>query len=242
VLADLNQSEANPVTPTCNGGTAAIDSSGCLSVAARRPIPTFTTIEETLPDGFLTYNGLQTKLEHRTGHGLYLLNSFTWSRAQDNAEGHLEEVNGDSGRINLANPLRDRGPSGYNQPLNEVLSIVYDLPYGKGRMFGGNAPRLMQEALGGWQITAINSASSGMPINLLPQQRPVGQHHPGPAPQRRARQPGHPQNTAHQVQWQSGYRRAAKPSPAGCAAHQPHLQPPDEQPALRQCGPQLGSL
>jgi len=166
VLADLNQSEANPVTPTCNSGTAAIDSSGCLSVAARRPIPTFTTIEETLPDGFLIYNGLQAKVEHRSGHGLYLLNSFTWSQAIDNAEGHLEEVNGDSGRINLANPLSNRGPSGYNQPLNDVLSIVYDLPFGKGRMFGANAPRFMQEALGGWQITAINSASSGQPINI----------------------------------------------------------------------------
>ena len=166
VLADLNQAEANPVTATCNSGSSAIDSSACLSLAARRPISTFTTIEETLPDGFLSYNGLQTKLEHRTGHGLYLLNSFTWSRALDNAEGHLEEVDGDSGRINLANPLGDRGPSGYNQPLNEVLSVVYDLPYGKGRMFGGTAPMLMQEVLGGWQITAINSASSGLPINI----------------------------------------------------------------------------
>jgi len=162
VLADLNQSEANPVTATCN----ATVSSGCLSVAARRPIPTFTTIEETLPAGLLIYNGLQTKLEHRTGHGLYLLNSFTWSRAIDNAEGHLEEVSGDSGRINLANPRGDRGPSGYNQPLNDVLSIVYDLPYGRGRMFGGNAPMLMQEALGGWQVTAINSMNSGLPVNI----------------------------------------------------------------------------
>jgi hypothetical protein len=166
VLADLNQAEANPVTATCNGGSSAIDSSHCLSLAARRPISTFTTIEETLPDGFLSYNGLQTKLEHRTGHGLYLLNSFTWSRALDNAEGHLEEVAGDSGRINLANPLGDRGASGYNQPLNEVLSLVYDLPYGKGRMFGGTAPMLMQEVLGGWQITAINNASSGLPVNI----------------------------------------------------------------------------
>jgi hypothetical protein len=166
VLADLNQSEANPVTATCNATGAPGSTNGCLSVAARRAIPTFTTIEETLPSGFLAYNGLQTKLEHRTGHGLYLLNSFTWSRAIDNAEGHLEEVDGDSGRINLANPRGDRGPSGYNQPLNEILTIVYDLPYGKGRMFGGSAPRLMQEALGGWQITAINSASSGLPVNI----------------------------------------------------------------------------
>jgi hypothetical protein len=166
VLADLNQSEANPVTATCNASGVAGSTSGCLSLATRRPIPTFTTIEETLPAGFLNYNSLQTKLEHRAGHGLYLLNSFTWSRAIDNAEGHLEEADGDSGRINLANPRSNRGPSGYNQPLNEVLSIVYDLPYGKGRMFGGDAPRLMQEVLGGWQITAINSASSGLPINI----------------------------------------------------------------------------
>ena len=35
--------------------------------------------------------------------------------------------------------------------MNEVLTVVYDLPYGKGRMFGGSAPLFMQEALGGWQ-------------------------------------------------------------------------------------------
>jgi hypothetical protein len=43
---------------------------------------------------------------------------------------------------------------------------VYDLPYGKGRMFGSKAPFLMQEALGGWQVTAINSASSGQSVNI----------------------------------------------------------------------------
>ena len=166
VLGDLNQAASNAVTPTCNASGLAGSTSGCLPLQARRPVTTFTGIEETLPAGFLSYNGLQTKLEHRTGHGLYLLNSFTYSRAQDNASGHLDTNSGDNSRINLANPLGDRGPSGYNQPLNEVLTIVYDLPYGKGRMFGGSAPFLMQEALGGWQITAINSASSGLPTNL----------------------------------------------------------------------------
>jgi Carboxypeptidase regulatory-like domain/TonB-dependent Receptor Plug Domain len=162
VLADLNQSIANPVTATCN----ATVSSGCLTLAQRRPIPTFTTIEESLPEGFLSYNALQTKLEHRTGHGLYLLNSFTWSRAIDNASGHLDANDGDNSRINLANPIGESGPSGYNQPLNESLSIVYDLPYGKGRAFGDSAPWAMQEVLGGWQITAINSANSGLPVNI----------------------------------------------------------------------------
>ncbi len=144
VLADLNQAEANPVTATCN---SSVNSKGCLPLANRRPIPTFYTIEETLPAGFLSYNALQAKLEHRTGHGLYLLDSFTWSRAIDNAAGHLDTPAGDNSRINLANPRGERGPSAYNEPLNDILTIVYDLPYGKGRMFGNSAPIFMQEAL-----------------------------------------------------------------------------------------------
>jgi hypothetical protein len=162
VLADLNQAVANPVTATCNATTA----STCLTIAQRRPIQTFTTIEETLPAGFLAYNGLQTKVEHRTAHGLYLLDSFTYSRAQDNASGHLDTPDGDNSRVNTANLLGDRGVSAYNQPLNNVLTVVYDLPFGKGRMFGNDANRLLQEALGGWQVTAIDSASSGLPINV----------------------------------------------------------------------------
>jgi len=161
-LADLNQAAPNAVTATCNASVT----SGCLSLQARRPIPTFTTIEETLPAGLLYYNGLQTKFEHRSGHGLYLLNSFTYSRAEDNAAGHLDTPDNDNSRVNLANLPGEIGPSAYNQPLNEILSVVYDLPYGKGRMFGANSPRAMQEALGGWQLTAINSASAGMPVNL----------------------------------------------------------------------------
>ncbi len=162
VLADLNQAAPNAVTATCNPTV----NTGCLSLQARRPIPTFTTIEETLPAGLLYYNGIQTKFEHRTGHGLYLLNSFTYSRAEDNAAGHLDTPDNDNSRINLANPLGEIGPSAYNQPLNDTLSIVYDLPYGKGRMFGDKAPLGLQELLGGWQLTMINDVNSGLPANL----------------------------------------------------------------------------
>ena len=165
VLGDYNQATANPVTATCN----ATVTSGCLNLLnqnAGRPLKTFTTIEESLPAGFLSYNALQTKLEHRTGHGLYLLDSFTRSRAIDNASGHLDTPNGDNSRINLANPTGDLGPSAYNQPINNILSIVYDLPYGRGRTFGSNAPLVMQEILGGWQVTVINSSGSGQPVNV----------------------------------------------------------------------------
>lgn len=153
VLADYNQARPNLAGQS-------------LSLQARRPIAGFTGIEESIPAGFLSYNGLQVSLEHRMSHGLYLLNSFTWSRAIDNASGHLDTPNGDNSRVNLANLPGERGQSAYNQPLNDTLSLIWDLPFGQGRRFGGNSPRALQTLLGNWQLTAINTATSGQPVNL----------------------------------------------------------------------------
>src|SRR6202040_2287073 len=78
----------------------------------------------------------------------------------------LETFGGDSAVVNLYNPAADRGRSSYNQPLNDTLSVIADLPFGRGRMFGQSAPAWQQAALGGWQISAINVVTSGLPINL----------------------------------------------------------------------------
>jgi hypothetical protein len=154
VLADLNQAAANTAT-------------GTLSVQARRPITTFTTIEESIPTGFLSYNGLQTKLEHRFSGGIYLLNSFVWSHAIDNAPGHLDTPNNDTSRVNLANLAGERGQSAYNQPVNETLSLVWDVPFGAGRQWANHMPKALDTAVGGWQLTAIDTDTSGQPVNLI---------------------------------------------------------------------------
>jgi len=139
--------------------------SACPTYQSRRPVPTFGDIEISLPEGSSSYNSLQTKLEKRLG-ALYLLNSFTYSRAFDLASGHLDTNNGDNSRVNFANPSNDYGPSSYDQPIDNTTSVVYDLPYGKGKHWGNNAHSFMQEALGGWELTMINTMTSGMPFNL----------------------------------------------------------------------------
>ena len=133
---------------------------------ARRPIPNFAYIEVAFGAGNSTYNGLQMKLEKRFSHGVYLLNSFTWSKALDNAPGHLEAYNGDQTRVNYANISNDKGFSNYTQPLNDTTSLIWEVPFGKGRRFGSNASPLVEGVLGGWQLTAIDTATSGLPINL----------------------------------------------------------------------------
>jgi hypothetical protein len=154
ILADYNQAVPNQAGQN-------------LSLQARRPIPNFAFIEVAFGAGNSTYNAFQAKLEKRFSHGLFMLNSFSWSKALDNAPGHLEANNGDQTRVNFANIANDKGYSNYNQPLNDTLSIVYDLPFGRGRHFGANSKGIVEGALGGWQFTTINTAASGLPINLM---------------------------------------------------------------------------
>ncbi len=154
LLADYNQ--ATPCLTTT--GT-------CTAYQSRRPVPTFGDIEIAYGSGSSSYNSLQTKLEKRLG-AVYLLNSFTYSRAFDLASGHLEQNNGDTSRVNFANPRNDYGPSSYDQPIDNTTSIVADLPYGHGRRFGSHANAAMETLLGGWQATVINTITSGLPFNI----------------------------------------------------------------------------
>lgn len=162
VLDDINQAPPNAASSTCSNTV----NTGCVSLLNRRPIQGFTGIEGSSNAGMLIYHGAQVRLEHRYANGLYLLNAFSYSRAIDNASGHLDTPNGDNSRVNLANLTGERGQSAYNQPLNNTLTAIWDLPYGAGRHWGASANRAMQMIAGGWQFTMIETATSGQPVNL----------------------------------------------------------------------------
>jgi hypothetical protein len=154
LLADLN--EARPNNP---GET--------LLVNARRPISGFRSISAVLPAAFSNYNALQVKFERRFSKGLYVLNSFTWSKAIDNVSQVLEEPNGNTGNPqSVYNIAADRGLSAYDEPINNTTSVVWDLPFGRGRAFAGALPGALEAVIGGWTITGINTMRSGQTINL----------------------------------------------------------------------------
>jgi hypothetical protein len=153
VTADLNQ--AVPNLP----GQA-------LPVKSRRPNGQFDYIDSNFSAGFSTYHALQVKLEKRYGAGLYLLNSFTWSKAIDNASGALEMANGDRQSLNLFDFRSAKGFSGYDQPLNNTTTVLWNLPFGRGRKFGAGMPAILDAVAGGWALSGINTMTSGQTVNL----------------------------------------------------------------------------
>lgn len=153
ILGDWNQASPNATNEN-------------LSLQARRPIQNFGAIEVAYGAGYSNYNALQMKIEKRYSSGLTFINSFTWSKGIDNASGHLEANNGDNSRANIRDLAHEKGLSGYDQPFNDTLSGVYSLPFGRNKQFGSHWSPIADRAFGGWQLTLINTLTSGLPVNI----------------------------------------------------------------------------
>jgi hypothetical protein len=155
IIGDWNQ--ANPNLP---GQT--------LNVQARVPDPSFGPITWVDPAGNNNYNGLSVRFEHRFGHGLYFLNSFTWSHAMGDSEQVLEALN----TYQAANPQNindlhnEFGPTDFDVKLLDITSLVYDLPFGRGRQFGSHLNPVLDAVLGGWELNTINTANTGLPVSI----------------------------------------------------------------------------
>lgn len=78
----------------------------------------------------------------------------------------MEANFGDNSRGNIQNLAGDKGLSNYDQPVNNTTSLVYDLPFGKGRKYASGINAIGESVIGGWRLTLINTITSGLPANL----------------------------------------------------------------------------
>ncbi len=138
------------------------------SLQSRRPIANFSAISTAFNRAASNYHALQVKFQHTSKYGLSLLNSFTYSKAIDNSTGALENPNGArSSPQNIYDLKAERGLSVYDQTLNNVTSFVWNIPIGKGNRFLTDLHPVLDGIFGGWKLSAINSMTSGAPVQLL---------------------------------------------------------------------------
>jgi hypothetical protein len=111
--------------------------------------------------GRTNYHALQATLTKRFSQGFSILSDYTWGHAIGVAsyqEGgkHQDERNLDAGRSNSSNDTRNRF----------VFSGVYELPFGRGKPFLGNASGPVNQIAGGWEIAATTLIQSGFPFTV----------------------------------------------------------------------------
>lgn len=131
--------------------------------------PGFNAILEFGDIGKTTYNSLQIKAETKSSrHGLYALFAYTYSHTYDNglSDGLGSELSAPYFPLPNWQKL-DWAPSQIDAHHNFTGSVIYDLPFGRGKKFGNSWSNAADSILGGWQLTLIEKITSGFADPLI---------------------------------------------------------------------------
>jgi hypothetical protein len=140
---------------------------GAGSPQANSPYPAYSTIQSWENRGVSSYNALQLSAEQRAWHGLQYLAAYTWSRSIDQGSGGNSSSS--ESRINIQNPRNlaaDYGLSDFDHRQRFTFSPVYQLPFGRGRQYGGSVNAIVDGLIGGWDLTGIVTLQSGAPFSV----------------------------------------------------------------------------
>jgi hypothetical protein len=109
--------------------------------------------------GTSNYQGLLVSLRKRTSHGLSLNANYTFSKTLDD---NISDQNQAGIYSNSFVPSVDRGRSFFDRTHVFNAGFLYDLPFGKGHRLG--ASNWLNKAVGGWYVSGIVTAFSGLPL------------------------------------------------------------------------------
>lgn len=153
---------------TVSGYTLGCGPNGAAFGIAYPAFP-YSTIQNIFDSGRANYNSLQIKAETKSArYGIYGLIGYTYSRAYDTGfSDGLGSIIG-STYFPLPNWQKlDWGLSQINLNHNFTASIIYQLPFGKGRKWGSTWNGATNAIAGGWEVTVIEKATSGFPVFVI---------------------------------------------------------------------------
>jgi hypothetical protein len=123
--------------------------------------------------GTSAYHGALVSLQKRFSRGLEFEVNYTFSKSLDNNSTVANTVAG--GLVcDVSNPDICRGPSDFDIRHLFNANYIYELPFGRGKAIAGGANKWVDAVLGGWTLSGIISARSGLPINGTTGAFPLG--------------------------------------------------------------------
>jgi len=121
------------------------------------------------PRGVSTYHALQADLTKRLSSGLLFRANYTFAKNLDNgtATASSQSQNNNQSVLDPRHPLIDYGRSALDFRHQGSGSFSYELPFGKGKPFGGGLTGIADKLAGGWQLNGIVTLLSGFPVTPL---------------------------------------------------------------------------
>jgi hypothetical protein len=124
--------------------------------------PEFTPFGRTASTNLLfagfssSYNALQAKLDRRFSNGFTTTTSYTFGK------GMGFQTDDDGGLAFYINQRRNYARNDFDRTQTFVQSIVYDLPFGKGKRFVSSG--IGAAVVGGWRVSTFLTWMSGLPL------------------------------------------------------------------------------
>jgi hypothetical protein len=130
-----------------------------------RPFPHFGLIYSRDAGANSVYNSFQAELNRRFAKGLSFNFAYTMAKhLADNAGPNPGSWAGETGGGRVTNSLNrraDRGDVYATRRHRGLTTLVYDLPFGKGRQFMSAANTLVDAVAGGWSVSSILTLQTG---------------------------------------------------------------------------------
>jgi hypothetical protein len=131
---------------------------------ALRPFPQYNgNINGGTNGGHSTYNALETSFEHRFNKGLYASVAYTFSKLITNVTAQ-----------NVYSYVQEKAISTNDRPHVLALAYIYELPFGKGKMFGRDWNAAVNAVLGNWKASGVQRYQSGTPLQISAAQNLFG--------------------------------------------------------------------
>jgi hypothetical protein len=101
------------------------------------------------------FNSMQVSLAKQFSKGLSLNANYAWQRATSYATGY-----------STWSKAAVKGRDSQLRQQQIIIYGLYQLPFGKNKMFLSHANNLTNEIIGGWQLSPVLNYSSGLPFTL----------------------------------------------------------------------------
>jgi hypothetical protein len=120
-----------------------------------------------VPEGNSDYKSFQVSVTRRAAHGLSLLGSYAWSRAHGDVDSGFEELWW-TGSLQNEYDLKNEAKDISDFDMTHIVKgyIIYELPFGHGKMLFSGVSHVADQIIGGWSLNGDFHYNTGTPVSV----------------------------------------------------------------------------